>query len=348
MLVFPIYIDLFQSYAISLFVIYVTSYVYLYMLNDFFEAAGKAAIGSRLRRLNDKVTEDAREIYNLFDIDMEPRWFPVFYTLSAGDFTITEIAQRIGHSHPSVSKLVAEMVKYGLVKESKDKNDGRKNILSLSAKGKELNGKLKYQMEDVNKAVEEILANTRHNLWEAIGEWEFMLEQKSLLRRVQEQKKTRESGQVEIVPYEDKYAGTFRDLNAEWISRYFKMEPKDNESLAHPRSYILDKGGEIWVALYKGEPSGVCALLKMDDPEYDYELAKMAVSPAVQGKNIGWLLGSFVVGRAKELGAKKIYLESNTILKPAISLYHKLGFSKVIGRFTPYERCNIQMELKLS
>ncbi|MGY0040069.1 GNAT family N-acetyltransferase [Pedobacter sp. NJ-S-72] len=60
-----------------------------------------------------------------------------------------------------------------------------------------------------------------------------------------------------------------------------------------------------------------------------------------------WAVRS-IAQKAKELGAKKIYLESNTILKPAINLYHKLGFVKVAGRITPYERCNIQMELKLS
>jgi hypothetical protein len=47
------------------------------------------------------------------------------------------------------------------------------------------------------------------------------------------------------------------------------------------------------------------------------------------------------------MGAKKIYLESNTILKPAINLYHKMGFQKVSGLATPYKRCNIQMELVL-
>jgi GNAT superfamily N-acetyltransferase len=101
------------------------------------------------------------------------------------------------------------------------------------------------------------------------------------------------------------------------------------------------------VALYDDVPVGVCALIKMDDPVYDFELAKMAVSPLAQGKNIGWLLGQAVIKKAKLLGASKLYLESNTILAPAINLYHKLGFQKVVGHATPYERCNIQMELLL-
>jgi len=101
------------------------------------------------------------------------------------------------------------------------------------------------------------------------------------------------------------------------------------------------------IALYKKEPVGACALVKMDDPIYDYELAKMAVSSKVQGKGIGWLLGQVIINQAKAQGARKIYLESNTIPVPAINLYHKLGFKKVIGHASPYKRCNIQMELNL-
>jgi ribosomal protein S18 acetylase RimI-like enzyme len=73
----------------------------------------------------------------------------------------------------------------------------------------------------------------------------------------------------------------------------------------------------------------------------------MAVAPEMQGRNIGWILGQAMFEKARALGAKKIYLESNTILKPAINLYHKLGFKKVTGLPSPYERCNIQMEADL-
>lgn len=315
---------------------------------EFYNKIGKLAIGSRLRMLTDKITEDAAHIYQLYDIDLQPKWFPVFYALSQGEEkTITAIAKEIGHSHPSVSKIVSEMTAAGFVKEKKDASDARRNPIVLSAKGKAVTIKIKDQYTDVNKAIEEISAQTSHDLWKAIAEWEFLLDQKSLLRRVLEKQKERESAHVEIVPYQPKYQQAFKALNEEWISTYFKMEAADYKALDNPNGYILKKGGFIFVALYNGEPLGVCALLKMDDPDYDFELAKMAVSPKAQGKNIGWLLGQAVIEKARSIGAKKLYLESNTILKPAIGLYHKLGFKKVAGRDTPYERCNIQMELTI-
>ena len=152
---------------------------------------------------------------------------------------------------------------------------------------------------------------------------------------------------IEIVNYDSSYKEVFRDLNVEWISTYFKMEASDYMALDNPDSYILENGGQILVALLNKEPVGVCALIKMDDPSYDFELAKMAVAPKAQGKKIGWIIGEAIKDKARSMGAKTLYLESNTILAPAISLYRKLGFVEVFGRNTPYERCNIQMALDL-
>jgi DNA-binding MarR family transcriptional regulator/GNAT superfamily N-acetyltransferase len=316
---------------------------------EFFKSVGKKAIGSRLRMLTDRITEDAAGIYNLYNIDLQPKWFPVFYALSQGEEkTITGIAQEIGHSHPSVSKIIAEMIAKDLVKERKDGTDGRRNMVSLSRKGRAYTDQIQQQYKDVEAAIEAISSQATQDLWKAIEEWEYLLEQKSLLRRVSEQKKSRESKDVEIVDYSTKYATAFRDLNEQWISTYFKMEQADYKSLDDPEGYILKNGGQILVALYNNEPVGVCALVKMNDGEHDFELAKMAVSPSARGKNIGWLLGQSALERAGELGGKKVYLESNTILKPAISLYHKLGFQKIVGHPTPYERCNIQMSVDLT
>ena len=155
----------------------------------------------------------------------------------------------------------------------------------------------------------------------------------------------RESESIRIVNYQSKYQHAFKELNVEWIKAYFTMEEEDYKALDNPDEYILKLGGAIVVALFDDEPAGVCALMKMNDEKYDYELVKMAVSPKFHGKGIGYLLGKAVIEKAKQMDAKVIYLESNTILKPAINLYHKLGFTKVQGLDSPYERCNIQMEL---
>lgn len=154
--------------------------------------------------------------------------------------------------------------------------------------------------------------------------------------------------ETRIISYSDIYATAFKALNEEWITQYFEMEEMDYKSLDHPKEYILDKGGYIAVALLNNEPVGVCALVPCAYEGYDLELVKMGVSPKAQGKGIGKLLGLHIIEKAKEMGAHAIFLESNRVLAPAISLYKKLGFQEVFGIKSPYARSDIKMELLLS
>jgi ribosomal protein S18 acetylase RimI-like enzyme len=313
---------------------------------DFYSKTGKMAIGTRLRKLGESITEDAAHIYKLYDVQLQPRWFPVFYVLSQASYMpITTIANEIRHSHVSVSQIVKEMKKKGLVVDKADNTDARKTLVALSGKGKREAEKIKDQYKDVGNAVDAIFAQSTYDLWRAIGEWEHLLEQKTLFKRVIEQKKIREQTDIKLVPYSGKYRKVFKELNVEWISRYFKMEEADLKYLDHPETNILKKGGYIAMALYRNQPVGTCALVKMD--KGSFELAKMAVSPEYRGKGIGYLLCRHVIDKAKEMGGKKLYLESNTLLKPAIDLYYKVGFQKVARQPSPYERCNIQMERML-
>src|SRR4051794_26435618 len=105
----------------------------------FFEQVGKVALGSRIRFLGDAITEDAAQIYRLYGIEMNPKWFPVFYVLSKSEAgTITSLAEAIGHSHVSVSKIVAEMKGAGLVEEKAGSKDKRRTLVALSKAGRKV------------------------------------------------------------------------------------------------------------------------------------------------------------------------------------------------------------------
>ena len=305
-------------------------------------------MGSRLRSLTEIVTEEARQVYSLYGNDLRAKWFPVFHLLSIhGEMSVSAIAKEIGHSHVSVSKIIAEMRKEDLVNERRDSRDKRKSLTSLTEKGHLLSGAMKEQYLDVEAAVETLLAQTQHDLWKAMEEFEFLLNEQSLLNRVQHQRKLRERKHLQIIPYSGKYAAAFHNLNKEWITEYFTMEPADYKALEHPEQSIIETGGHILIALYKNEPIGTCALCRNPDHIYEYELAKMAVKPELHGLGFGEALGEAIIEKARSLGAKEIYLESNTTMKAAISLYRKLGFNRVSGIPTPYDRCNIQMVLNL-
>ncbi|MCG2613659.1 MarR family transcriptional regulator [Terrimonas sp. NA20] len=138
---------------------------------DFFNRVGKLALGSRMRILTEKMVADASRIYEMYDVALNPKWFPVFYLLAEdGDKAITEIAREIGHSHASVSKIIAEMSGNGIVTEKKDKADARRTVASLSKKGREISVKIQDQYLDINSAVDELSSQATYDLWKALAE----------------------------------------------------------------------------------------------------------------------------------------------------------------------------------
>jgi len=91
--------------------------------------------------------------------------------------------------------------------------------------------------------------------------------------------------ELEIREFENGDERAFRELNEEWITRYFALEPKDVASLADPQAGILDRAGRIFLAIRKGQPVGCCALLAMGPGEF--EVAKMAVTASCRGRASG-------------------------------------------------------------
>ncbi len=313
----------------------------------FFEKIGKVAVGSRLRMLTDKITHDAVAIYGLYGVDLKPKWFPVFCVLADEQpKSITAIAREIGHSHPSVSTIVKEMSARGIVTETPDDGDRRRSLIGLSPYGKEMARELTVQCRDVEKAVEQLSKESDHDLWAAIADWERLLSVKSLFDRVRTIKEERERAQVKIVPFASEHRDAFRELNRQWIERYWQLEPHDKELLDDPEKHIIGNGGHIFVALFGDTAVGVCALCATDSPA-TYELAKLAVDNSVLRKGIGRLLCEAAIRKARELGSERLFLESNTRLKPAIALYRKLGFRELSEYHPAYARGDIQMEMMI-
>ena len=140
----------------------------------------------------------------------------------------------------------------------------------------------------------------------------------------------------------------FRTLNEEWIERYFQIEPAEAVILANPQGTILDPGGKIFFALIEDRCVGCCALRRLGDDEF--EVAKMAVTPTYQGAGIGRKLLCAVIDAGRALGARRLYLETNHQLKPAIRLYESLGFRHLSpDEMIPsqYARADVYMELRL-
>ena len=150
---------------------------------------------------------------------------------------------------------------------------------------------------------------------------------------------------IHIIPYEHRFHDEFRRLNLEWLNEYHLLESHDQMVLDDPEGTILERGGFIWLAKHESEIIGSAALMK--DHDGVYELAKMAVTKAWQGKGISKMLIDRCLKKAKQLNATKITLFSNHQLEAALRLYQKYGFRSVDVEDSPFETADVKMELNL-
>lgn len=148
-----------------------------------------------------------------------------------------------------------------------------------------------------------------------------------------------------ITDFNVKDANAFEQLNTEWITKYFELEPNDIKAFQNPKENIIDKGGRIFY-LYQGETVvGTVSLVKVNDEIF--ELSKMAVTEKCTGQGAGNLLLQYAISEAKKMNIRKLFLIGNRKLKPSIHLYQKFGFHEVpLGNQT-YKRGDIKMELDL-
>ena len=151
---------------------------------------------------------------------------------------------------------------------------------------------------------------------------------------------------IEIISYRPEYADDFKRISYTWIDKYFGIEEEDRNLMEAHKTEIIDKGGAILFAKLGNEIVGTCALIRYNDELY--ELAKMGVDEAHQGKKIGRKLAEAILEKARRLGARKVFLESSTQLVAALALYKKLGFQPdpELG-VSPFSRCNVQWAVTL-
>jgi ribosomal protein S18 acetylase RimI-like enzyme len=157
---------------------------------------------------------------------------------------------------------------------------------------------------------------------------------------------------LRILDYKPSLARTFHDINAEWITAMFAMEPHDRDVLENPDRFIIEPGGTILFVEAEGLGIvGTCALMPAEDGAW--ELTKMGVLETARGRKAGEYLLSAVLARASAMPeVKELFLLTNSKCEAAIHLYEKAGFTHsadIMTRFgAMYDRCDVAMDYALS
>jgi DNA-binding MarR family transcriptional regulator len=126
---------------------------------NLYQQLGYLALGSRLRRISESFLSEITRAYQQEGIDFDASWFPVFYLLSQNEhLSIKELSEQIEVSHPAASQLVTGLKNKGLIQTTTSKDDGRKQLVTLSAKGKSLLEQVLPVWDAIRTTMEEMIS----------------------------------------------------------------------------------------------------------------------------------------------------------------------------------------------
>jgi ribosomal protein S18 acetylase RimI-like enzyme len=149
-----------------------------------------------------------------------------------------------------------------------------------------------------------------------------------------------------IDTYRSEYRDDFERLNRDWIETFFVLEDADREIFRDPDSAVIQPGGQIFFVVDEEGVQGTCAVVPHEPGVF--EIAKMAVAPGARGRGYGDLLMEASVKFARQAGARRVVIVSNTVLAPAIRLYQKHGFVRVpLDEHERFARANIRLVREL-
>ena len=322
------------------------------MQQDFLNELAELALGSRLKRMSERMLASASNVYQEFGMSINPKWFTLMALLDVKDsnkqiLTIVEASNLLGLTQPALSQFCKELQNNNLIRIVKDKSDSRKRILSLTAKGREQLKQMKPIWDAVQQAAVDLCTEHNNDFYRSLLLLEKSFSHESLLTRTRRYiNQTAMKTQIVIRPFEPALAHHFETINKEWIDDMFVLETIDKQVLENPQSHIIDKGGKIWFAEH---PTlgivGTCAFWNKGNN--NFELTKMGVLKSARGLKVGEILLQHVLNETQSLGITKLFLLTNAKCESAIHLYEKNGFvhDKTImhdyGR--NYARCNVAM-----
>ena len=113
------------------------------------------------------------------------------------------------------------------------------------------------------------------------------------------------------------------DPELDHLSTYYDAAPDR-------RAYFIltDAAGTVLTDA-AGTVLGGAGLAEFSGLDACAELQKIYLTDSAKGKGLGYALARAVETRARELGYRRLYLETHTALDAAIHLYERLGYQRI-------------------
>lgn len=147
---------------------------------------------------------------------------------------------------------------------------------------------------------------------------------------------------MKVVPFEEKYRQDFIDFNTDWITSNFGyLEEHDKETFAKIDEQ-LNAGAMIFFAVENDIALATCMAAPVT--ETTWEICKLGSNRDVSHKGAGSAVFEASMTWALNHGADRIFIISNSKLKPALHIYRKYGFKEIELDDYEYDRGDIAFE----
>jgi len=315
------------------------------------QTLGCLSLGSRFKRLSDRLYKDVASIYQERGIDLHPSYFPLFNLLHIrGPLSVTQAAELLNVSHPAISKIANKMQAEQLLYKTSDPRDERRYFLALDEKARQLLQNIDPILREMRQYLDSIIDAQQFSILKALQEFEQAYNEKGLVNPVLNALANNvDPNQLSIESWQSELKQEFYRLNYAWIEKYFnaQLNDLDQQALQNPEGYYLARGGYIWFAKLNQKIVGCIALA--NHGEGRYEISKMGVDEHYQGHGIGRKLLLRALQKSRQLHARTLYLETSSLLLRAITLYQHMGFTQCEhpNGVSNYQRSDIYMELTI-
>lgn len=147
---------------------------------------------------------------------------------------------------------------------------------------------------------------------------------------------------MQIIEYSPKYKQDFIEFNTAWIIDNFGFLEEEDKETFSKIDEELKKGAMIYFAIENDTALATCMAKPMNDSTW--EICKLGSNKNVEHKGSGSAVFGAAVQWAIDHGAKRLFILSNSKLKPAIHIYEKFGFKEIHLDNYEYIRGDIAFE----
>ncbi len=128
----------------------------------------------------------------------------------------------------------------------------------------------------------------------------------------------------------------FRNYAA-WLGVDLSYQNFDQEMASLPGAYIAPQG-RLFFAEVEGRPAGCVGVRPLPDSDGVCEMKRLYVTPEERGHGVGAKLALAAIKAAKEIGYRKLMIDTLPNMRMAVKLYRELGFTEAPNYYqTPIE-----------